>query len=525
MEITSYGACREVTGSAHLISCNESKVLLDCGLFQGKRKECEKKNRNFPFQPGSITNVLLSHAHIDHSGRIPMLTAQGFKGRIITTRPTQDACDYMLRDSAHIQESDANYLNYKTARSFLYEQTLSKTKKKKLRNSEIAKIKKLLKKDRWYVNKERIAEVIAQNNLPEVTPLYTMEDAENSLKQFEGYPLNDRIEIGNNVFCTFYNAGHILGSAITIVEIKIGENRFVVAYSGDIGRFDVPLIKNPVLEFPPEHRDIDILIMESTYGDRIHDPVYDLKEQLAKVIERTFARKGTVLIPSFAMERAQVLIYLLHELYNEGKLPSIPVYIDSPLAVNLTKVFGEHPECYDIETHSKFLENGKNPFVFEQLTYVNSVEESMELNRDESPHIVISGSGMCEGGRILHHMRYKIHDPKNTLLFVGYQAENTLGRRIIEKARAYRESGGDYPLVKFMNKEYPVKADVVQMEGFSAHADRNEILRFISGSNLKIKKIALVHGEQDAISELGKHLKERGYSYCVPDFGEPYNLT
>jgi metallo-beta-lactamase family protein len=524
MEVTFLGACKEVTGSSHLISTKFDRILLDCGLFQGKRKESREKNKNFSFLADNITNVLLSHAHIDHSGRLPLLSAQGFKGRVITTRATYDACEYMLKDSAHIQESDADYLNYKTTRLFLYEQLKSREKSKFLNNREIRKIKKILKRNQLYINREKIDELITQYELPRITPLYTSEEAEMCLKQFEGYPYNKSIEVGKDTFCTFYDAGHILGSAVIIVDIKEGGKRFVIGYTGDLGRFQVPILRDLTLQFPPEHQNLDLLIMESTYGNQSHEPIKNLKSSLEEVINRTYARGGSVIIPSFAMERSQTLIYLLHELYNEGKLPSMPVYVDSPLALNLTKVFGEHPECYDYETHKTFLENGENPFSFRQLKYVHSVEESMALVREQSPHIVISASGMCETGRILHHLRYNIHNERNTILFVGFQAQNTLGKRILDLAKVYKEKDGDYPWVRFMNKDYPIKSEVVQLEGFSAHADQSELVRFLTQSNLKIKKIALVHGEEDVINSFAKKLENKDYSVFIPNYGDSYSI-
>ncbi|HUT63184.1 MAG TPA: MBL fold metallo-hydrolase [Anaerolineae bacterium] len=525
MEITCFGACGEVTGSCHHVEVDGTRILLDCGMFQGKRKESYEKNKAFPFDPRRMTNVLISHAHIDHSGRLPLLCADGFAGGIITSRATVDACNYMLKDSAHIQESDAEYLNYKAARAFLVEQTASRKKKRRLSNSGMASIKKLLKHDRWYLNKEKIWEVMEEHNLPIVTPLYTMKAAEDCLKHFQGYPYKTTVEVGRNVYCTLYDAGHILGSAITILEAQTHGSRIVIGFTGDLGRFNIPILRDPTLMFPPRHSRLDLLIMESTYGNRLHEPIGDMKKHLSKVIIHTVNRGGSVIIPSFAMERTQTLIYMLHELYNEQKLPPIPVYIDSPLAINLTEVFGEHPECYDRETHRTFLENHENPFSFARLKYVQSVEESMMLNRDQTPHIVISASGMCEAGRILHHLRHKIHDKKNTILFVGYQAENTLGRRIIELAEKHKTEGGDPPAVRFMRKEYPLKAEVVQLNGFSGHADRNEITRFLTQSNLSIRRIALVHGESDSVHMLADHIKNLGMNTFIPRFGEPFRVS
>ncbi|MFC1692464.1 MBL fold metallo-hydrolase RNA specificity domain-containing protein [Candidatus Latescibacterota bacterium] len=382
----------------------------------------------------------------------------------------------------------------------------------------------MLKKDRWYIKQEKVKEVIDRHNLPIITPLYTVKEAEKSLKQFEGYPYNTTVEIGKDVHCTFYDVGHILGSAIVIIDIKENAKKVTIGFTGDIGRFHVPILRNPTLVFPPKHQSLDLLIMESTYGNRLHEPVGNLSNLLEEIINKTYERGGSVIIPSFAMERTQTLIYMLHELYNEGKLPSIPVYIDSPLALNLTTVFGEHPECYDYETHKTFLESGKNPFSFKQLKYIQTVQESMILNRDHSPHIIISASGMCESGRILHHLRHKIHDARNTILFVGYQARNTLGRRILEYAEAYRETDGDYPSVKFMRKDYPLKAEVVQLDGFSGHADQTELLHFLTKSNLQVKNIALVHGENDSIETLANSLKQKHFSTFIPTEGESFAI-
>ena len=262
--------------------------------------------------------------------------------------------------------------------------------------------------------------------------------------------------------------------------------------------------------------------MESTYGNREHEPLEDLKPQLEKVLVETFKRGGTVLIPAFAFGRTQTLLYNLHEIYNENTVPQVPVYVDSPLATKLTRVFGEHPEVYDVEAHDTFLEKGINPFQFRQMHFVSSVEESMMLNRHDRPQIVIAASGMCEAGRILHHLRYKIHNPKHTILLVGYMARNTLGRRIEEQGLAYEESGrkGNPPNLRFLNKEYPLKARVVKIGGFSAHADKNEMLRFLNQSNLRVKSIALVHGEEEQSLPFAETLKGEGYSVLVPKQGE-----
>ncbi len=526
MHVTFYGAVREVTGSMHLLTSNNDRILLDCGLFQGHRKEAAEKNRNFPFDPSGITSLVLSHAHIDHSGRIPLLTKNSYLGRIICTRPTSDASEYLLKDSAHIQESDANYLNYKTLRSFLSQKEMHQ-KGKKESKKDLNKIKKLLKKDGHQLDTLKISELIETHHLEAVRPLYTLEDAEQALNFFEGYPYRHPAAIGKDATCTFYEAGHILGSAISMINIRENGRSYRVCYTGDIGRFNKPIIKDPALSFENSDRQIDLMIMESTYGNRLHKPYPDLKPQLKEILNDTFRRGGTVIIPAFAYGRTQELLYILHELYNEGEVQRVPVFVDSPLATKITKVFGEHPEAYDRETHKTFLEKGKNPFSFDQVHFVGSVEESIALNREEKPHIVIAASGMCEAGRVLHHLRHKIHNPRHTILIVGYMAQNTLGRRILEQGLEYDNSGrkGTPPMLKFLNKSYPLKAHVVQLDGFSAHGDRNEMLRFLKESNLRIKQIAVVHGEEDQSLAFAQYLEKEGFSVIVPKLAEKIRLS
>jgi metallo-beta-lactamase family protein len=521
MNVTFYGAVREVTGSMHLLTSDEDQVMLDCGLFQGRRKEAADKNKVIPFDPRKLTNIVLSHAHIDHSGRLPLITKSGFTGRIICTNATAAASEYLLRDSAHIQESDANYLNYKTVRNALTQMQQS-GKGKKISNRKSREIKKILKKNRHDLNLDAINELIGTHQLEKVEPLYTSADADDALEVFDGYPYRQPITIGRNLTCTFYDAGHILGSAFSLIHTRQNGLDFRICYTGDIGRFDKPIIKDPTLNFEQEDRQIDLLIMESTYGDRLHEPVQDLKPQLKKILIETHGRGGSLIIPAFAYGRTQELVYTLHELYDENSVPKLPIYVDSPLATQITRVFGEHPEVYDRETHNVFLEHGKNPFSMDRLHFVASVEESMALNRETKPHIVLSASGMCEAGRILHHLRHKIHNEKNTILIVGFQAQHTLGRRILDQGLKYEESGrkGPAPRVKFFNKEYPLKAHVVRLGGFSAHADKNEMLRFLKKSNLSVKRIALVHGEEDQILAFADFLKKEGFAVTVPKYGE-----
>jgi metallo-beta-lactamase family protein len=525
MNITFYGAVREVTGSMHLLATEHDRVLLDCGMFQGRRKETREKNTVIPFDPRILTNVVLSHAHIDHSGRLPLLTKHDFTGRIISTRATAAACEYLLLDSAHIQESDADYLNYKTVRSALHRMETS-MKAKKGSKKGLDRLKKVLKKNRRKPDVETVNELINRYHLEGVSPLYTIEDAQEALSFFDGYPYRHPISIGREMTCTLYDAGHILGSAISLIRARDNGRNFTVGFSGDMGRFDKPIIEDPTLNFDEQDREVDLLIMESTYGDRLHEPIVDLKPRLKQVLVDTYDRGGTILIPSFAFGRTQELLYVLHELYNENEVPRFPVYVDSPLATKITRVFAEHPEVYDQETHQVFLQQGENPFQFDQVNFVGSVEESMALNRDETPHIVVSASGMCEAGRILHHLRYKIHNSKNTILIVGYMAQHTLGRRILEQGEEYEKSGrkGKPPLLRFMNKEYPLEAQVIKLGGFSAHADKDEMRRFLKESNLKVKRIALIHGEEDQSLAFADDLRKDGFTVAVPKKGETLNV-
>jgi len=521
MHVTFYGATREVTGSFHTVTTDSDVILLDCGLFQGKRKESEAKNRVLPVDPKVITNVVLSHAHIDHSGRMPLITKEDFNGHIFCTRATAHACEYLLKDSAKIQEGDASYLNYKTAKHFLAK-IKSGNKKKRISKDDLKEIKALLKSGPHRLKTEAIEKLLREHQLEIISPLYTMDTAEESLDYFNGVPYELTVTIGNDLSCTFYEAGHILGSAMSLMQYKKGDETKTVMYSGDVGRFDKPIIQDPTLDFAKEHRDIDLMIMESTYGNRLHDPVIDMKPLLKKVLIETFDRGGSVIIPSFSYGRTQELIYYLHELYLAGEVPRRPVYVDSPLATNITHVFGEHPETFDDDTHATFLEKGINPFSFEQLKFVQSVEESMALNRDTRSHIVLAGSGMCEGGRVLHHLRHKIHNERNTVLIVGYMGQNTFGRLLQKKGEQYAKEGrqGEAPLVRFYNKDYPLKARVVTLGGFSAHGDRNELTRVLKDSNLRIKKIVLVHGEEEQSMAFAEHLREEGFEVVVPFHGQ-----
>ncbi len=521
MHVSFYGATREVTGSFHLLVTDQDNILLDCGLFQGKRKETEAKNRVLPVDPKILTNVILSHAHIDHSGRLPMVTRSEFNGRIFCTRATAHASEYLLKDSAKIQEGDADYLNYKTAKVFLG-QIKTGGNKSEISEDDKQEIKALLKTGDHGLRTEVVEKLLREHNLEVVVPLYSMIEVEEALGCFQGIPLRKTVTIGQDLTCTFYGAGHILGSAMSVIQYKAGGRTKTVLYSGDLGRFNKPIIKDPTLDFAEEHRDIDLMIMESTYGSRKHEPVTDMKPMLKKVLTETFARGGSVIIPAFAYGRTQELLYYIHELFLTKEIPPMPVWVDSPLATEITNVFGEHPETYDEETHEAFLRNGINPFDFTQLKFVQSVEESMALNRETKSHIVLAGSGMCEGGRVLHHLRHKIHDERNTVLIVGYMAQNTFGRRLQEKGEKYAADGrrGDPPVVRFYNKDYPLRARVITLGGFSAHGDRDEMTRVLKDSNLAIKKIALVHGEEEQSLGFADYLRGEGFNVVVPYLGQ-----
>lgn len=522
MHVTFHGAVREVTGSFHSLSTGEQTILLDCGMYQGRRREAEEKNRNIVIDPRLIHNVILSHAHIDHSGRIPLLVQDGFAGDIFCTRSTASASAPLLKDAAKIQEGDANYLNYKTARNFL-RKIKSGNNPANISRLELKKIEEKLKSGNYDLKRQTIEAIVRENNLEMIKPLYTQAAVDDSLGQFHGIPYNTTFTVGTNMECTFYEAGHILGSAISIIQYRDQQGKVkTVMYSGDVGRFNKPILEDPTLHFAEHHRDIDLCIMESTYGDRFHPPVPEIKPQLKKVLNDTFERGGTVLIPAFAFGRTQELIYYIHELYREGAVPRRPVYIDSPLAIKLTEVFGEHLESYDADTHETFLRAGKNPFSFDMLNFVQSTEESMELNRNHGSHIVIAGSGMCEGGRILHHLRHKIHDQRNTVLIVGYMGQNTFGRRLQEKGEEYEAAGrqGPAPEMRFYNKDYPLNAHVVALGGFSAHGDRDELSRVLFDSNLNIKRIALVHGEEEQSLAFADYLRGRNMEVLVPRKGE-----
>ncbi|MES2357720.1 MAG: MBL fold metallo-hydrolase [Gemmatimonadota bacterium] len=453
MEIEFYGAAREVTGSCHILRVNGKVVILDCGMFQGRRSESTAKNKTLPVAIAEIDAVVLSHAHIDHSGRLPYLVRKGYSKSIFATSATRDLCAVMLADSAHIQESDAKHL--------------------------------------------------AKNHKQFVEPLYTMQDAVRTQDLIIGIPYNKTFDVVPGVRCTYIDAGHILGSASVLLDItEHGKTRRLV-FSGDIGRPGLSIIRDPVV---PEGA--DVVIMESTYGNRDHETVVDARAQLAAVVRDTAARGGRVLIPSFAVGRTQELLYNLNGLSREGAIPPIPIYVDSPLATDTTTVFELHPEVFD---HTEDLVNkAKNLFQFPQVHFTRSVEESKALNTAHGPMVIIAASGMVEAGRILHHLVQGAGDPKNTILFVGYQAEGTLGRRIEASP----------PTVRIYGDDIPLRAEVKIIDGYSAHADRAELTAWIDGvkaTSPQLSEIFLVHGEADVQDVFKTALTAKGYMVECPE--------
>lgn len=456
MQLTFSGAAREVTGSCHILEVGGRTVLLDCGLFQGHRAESRKKNEVLPLPVDTIDAIVLSHAHIDHAGRLPFLVRAGYTGPIHATAATRDLCALMLADSARIQVKDAEFLEK--------------------RHQEHAE------------------------------PLYDPDDAAQVLKQMIGLPYDRWFDVVPGVRATFVDAGHILGSASVIVECTEGGRTVRLVFSGDVGRKGLAIIRDPQ---PPT--DADVVIMESTYGNRDHLPITDARDALGKVIRDTAARGGRVIIPAFAVGRVQELVYDLHALARAEQIPRIPIYIDSPLATGATEVFEMHPECFD--RNEDLVKAVDELFHFDLVHYTRDVMESKSLNAMHGPMIIISPSGMAESGRVLHHLAHAASDPRNTILVVGFMAEHTLGRRIVEKRPTLRIFGADVAL----------KAQVEILNGYSAHADRNELtawLDAVKSTSPRLGKVLLVHGEAPAQEALIASLGARGYSVSAPAPGE-----
>lgn len=467
MKLTFWGAAGTTTGSCTLLDHKGGKVVLDCGLFQGRRAEFFTRNKEFPCDPSEVSTLLLSHAHIDHSGNIPNFVKQGFNGDIYCTHATADLARLLLLDSGHIQEKDIQFVNKKRAR----------------------------------------------NNEPPLEPLYTIEDAERCLDLFISAGYYRSMPLGDDLILKFLDAGHILGSAQIQLDIGAGSNPHRLVYSGDIGRSKRVILRNP--ETPSE---VDTLIMESTYGQRTSPPFDGLKDELRDLVNRVAQRGGKIIVPAFSVGRTQQIVYQLNILFNEGSIPRIPIFVDSPLSTNVTAIFRQHPECFNRQTR-EMLHTDDDLFGFDTLTYTRTVEESMALNSRKGPFMVISASGMCEAGRILHHLRNSIGDKKNLILICGYQAEHTLGRRIVERHKE----------VRIFGEPHKLEAEVKVLNGFSGHADREELheyaFRVEERSGGRLKNIYLVHGEDEARGELAEwintHLKARCHT---PNRGESVTL-
>jgi len=459
VHVTFAGAAREVTGSCHLLTVGDHTVALDCGLFQGRRSETREKNVSLPFEPDRLSAVVLSHAHIDHAGRLPLLTRRGYTGTVFATPATRDLCAIMLADAAHIQEKDAEFLR--------------------------------------------------RHGRDAVEPLYTSDDVVPLMRQMVSEPYDRPFDVVPGVRATFVEAGHILGSASVVLECSEGGVTKRLVFSGDVGRWGLPIIRDPA---PPHGA--DVVIMESTYGDRDHPPAEDMRERLAVIVRETAARGGRVLIPAFAVGRTQEIVYDLHALARAKRIPAIPIYIDSPLATEATTVFGMHPEAFD-QTED-LVSTVRDLFRFGLVHYTRDVAESKALNTQRGPMIIISPSGMAEVGRILHHLKNGAPDPRNTILIVGFQAEHTLGRRIVERR----------PLLKVLGDEVPLRARVEILNGYSAHGDRTELARWLDavrGSGAA-PPVWLVHGEPPAQSAFAARLAERGYRVVSPAAGDRATL-
>jgi metallo-beta-lactamase family protein len=467
MKISFLGAAGEVTGSMHCLEINGQYYLLDCGLQQGRRKEAYERNRQLdkllPVPPNRLAAVFLSHAHIDHSGALPILVKLGFNGTIYATDATRDLCEPMLADSGRLQEHDVSYVN-------------------KIRGQQ-------------------------GKNLFE--PLYNEDDALAVMPFFQSVSYEKTFDVSPELRVTYHDAGHILGSAMIELEIKENGHWKKIIFTGDVGRHNVPILQDPWPLQPA-----DALITEATYGDRLHEEVSEIKTKLKAVFSDAITHKSKVIIPAFSVGRPQVLAYILHQMQEAGELPALPIYIDGPLSLKATEVYREHPECYDEEI-KRFLARGDDPFSFETLHYIHTPEESKALNTLSGPLVIISSSGMCEGGRILHHLKHSVADSKNIILIIGYMAANTLGRHILEQR----------PIIKIFGEEFPLRAKVVAINAFSAHADQQELLTLIGDDSEEFGKIFVVHSEETPAHVVAEKLQQHGHkNVVVPMTGQSFEL-
>lgn len=441
------GGARSVTGSNHLVSTDHSDIILDCGLFQGKRIEYYSQNSQFSFNPQNVDACVVSHAHIDHCGKIPMLIKKGYRSSVYCTPVTRDLCHYMLPDSGHVQEEDTKYVNK--------------------------------------INKRR--------GLGPSLPLYTQADAAAALKYFRSLEYHHPLKLSKDITLTFYEAGHILGSAISVLDIETSRDPIRIAYAVDLGRMNMPLLENP--EIP---KGVHYLIMESTYGARRHEKIQDAEKILADAINRTVKRGGKIIIPSFALERTQLIVFFISELIKRKMVKKIPIYVDSPLAVNLTQVFRDNWKYFDAITRQAFLEK-HDPLGYDNISYIKNVNQSKKLHDIDHPVIIISASGMCENGRIRHHLKNNIENPKNTVIIIGYMAQETLGRRIVEKKET----------VRIFGRQYDLKAEVVVINAFSSHADSDGLLKYAYDCRGDLRQIFLVHGEVHQAQTLREKLRSK----------------
>lgn len=459
IKITFLGAAQNVTGSRHLLEINGFKLLVDCGFFQERKFQ----NRNwdpFPIPPGAIDAVLLTHAHLDHCGWLPRLVQKGFKGKVFCTTATAQIAEIVMLDSAHIQEEDAIY-------------------KKKRHQREKRKSKH------------------------PVEPLYTISDADAAVRLLTPIKYEKPVQISEGIEATYFNAGHILGSAM--IQLKINHNGQLrtILFSGDIGRWDVPILNDPTMI-----EKADYVFVESTYGDRVHETNTDIKDRLAEIVNETHKAGGNLVVPSFAVERSQEILYYLNELIIEDRIPHTMVFLDSPMAVKVTQIFKKHPEMYDEQMTDRFNDH-ESPFGFPGLTMTRKTAESKAINHIRGTVMVIAGSGMCTGGRIKHHLVNNITRPESTLLFIGYQAFGTLGQQILQKPKE----------VRILGQNYPIKARVERLGGFSGHADRNELTRWLTGFKSPPKNTFVVHGEAEVAKQFGQHIQTKfGWNTTVPNY-------
>jgi len=446
-----HGAAQTTTGSMHLIEANNKRILLDCGLYQGRRKEAFHKNRDMAIDPATIDAVILSHAHIDHCGNLPTLARNGFRGKVYSTPATYDLCEILLKDSAYLQ-----------------------------------------KRDLEYVNKKR-----AQQGKNLFDPLYEEEDVNQIIRQFQPEPLQRQVDLGDGITFVFHNAGHILGSALVQLDVVASGSRSRrLLFTGDLGQPDQPILKN--FDMP---QGADVLLIESTYADRDHPSHEDVKGRLKGFIDDIHQQRSKLIIPAFSVGRTQQILYYLNRLHEEGRMPPTPVYVDSPLSLKATKIYTQHRECYDDDA-SDILRQGIDPMRLPALQFVGSPDESRALNTTEGPMIIIAASGMCEGGRVVHHLKHGISDPRNIILIVGYQAEGTLGRRIVDRMNP----------VKIFGEDHLLNARVHTINALSAHADRTALMHWFDAIKGNLAHVFAIHGELDKVTAMQELVRQHGVS-------------